>query len=210
MFYCVYQTTNLINGKIYVGVHATLKLDDSYLGSGKLLLQAIKKYGRKNFKKEIQFIFESEEQMYQKEAEIVTREFIQRPNTYNITEGGKLETTKEAKRKGGLTTAIKKVGIHSVSSRIDSIQRIPLLHEKCKKEKLGVYNPKFQKAMWLRSMQSEARIKRVETFKRTQHSQGTKNSQFGTCWVTNGVINQKIKKEEKIPEGFWRGRKVQN
>lgn len=32
MHYTVYQTTNLINSKIYVGVHATEDLNDSYLG----------------------------------------------------------------------------------------------------------------------------------------------------------------------------------
>lgn len=53
MIYCLYQTTNLVNGKIYVGIHQSQSLDDAYLGSGKLLKAAIKKYGRKNFKREI-------------------------------------------------------------------------------------------------------------------------------------------------------------
>ena len=47
----VYMTTNLINGKKYIGRDASN--DNSYLGSGKLILMAIKKYGRVNFKKEI-------------------------------------------------------------------------------------------------------------------------------------------------------------
>ena len=47
MFFIIYQTTNLINNKIYIGKHQTSDLDDGYLGSGKLLLQAIKKYGNK-------------------------------------------------------------------------------------------------------------------------------------------------------------------
>jgi len=49
MFYTVYKTINLVNGKIYVGLHVTDKLDDDYLGSGKLIQAAIKKYGRENF-----------------------------------------------------------------------------------------------------------------------------------------------------------------
>ena len=48
----VYLTTNLINGKKYVGSH-TCKKNDLYLGSGKALLLAIKKYGPKNFNREI-------------------------------------------------------------------------------------------------------------------------------------------------------------
>jgi hypothetical protein len=36
---------------------------------------------------------------------------------------------------------------------------------------------------------------------------GATNSQFGTCWITNGVENKKIKKEDIIPDGWIKGRK---
>jgi len=52
-YYIVYKTTNKVNGKFYVGSHQTTKLDDGYLGSGKVLKLAIKKYGRQNFEREI-------------------------------------------------------------------------------------------------------------------------------------------------------------
>ena len=35
---------------------------------------------------------------------------------------------------------------------------------------------------------------------------GKLNSQYGTMWITNGKKNKKIKKEEKIPEGWTKGR----
>lgn len=47
----IYKTTNLINGKIYIGKDS--KNDPTYLGSGLLLKKAIEKYGIDNFKKEI-------------------------------------------------------------------------------------------------------------------------------------------------------------
>ena len=53
MFHLVYLTTNLVNSKIYVGVHSTYNPDDGYLGSGKTLKKAIKKYGESNFKRQI-------------------------------------------------------------------------------------------------------------------------------------------------------------
>lgn len=81
----VYKITNLINGKIYIGKHQTKDLDDGYMGSGKLLKQAIKKYGVENFKKDILFFCESKEEMDSKEKEIVEVG----PHTYNLCEGGK-------------------------------------------------------------------------------------------------------------------------
>lgn len=49
----IYRTTCLINGKTYIGQHKYRKLNDSYLGSGTAIRNAIKKYGKDNFKKEI-------------------------------------------------------------------------------------------------------------------------------------------------------------
>lgn len=47
-----------------------------------------------------------------------------------------------------------------------------------------------------------------ETYKNNNHQQGTKNSQYGTMWITNGVENKKIKKDTIIPEGWIKGRKI--
>jgi hypothetical protein len=44
MFYIIYKITNKINGKIYIGKHQTKDVQDSYMGSGKRLRYAIKKY----------------------------------------------------------------------------------------------------------------------------------------------------------------------
>lgn len=86
--FTVYKTTNLINGKIYVGCHVTLNPDDSYLGSGKILIQAIFKYGIENFSKEILFVYDNPEEMFLKESEIVDSDFVKSENTYNIKIGG--------------------------------------------------------------------------------------------------------------------------
>jgi hypothetical protein len=43
----IYKTTNIINGKYYVG--KDINNSESYLGSGVLLKRAIKKYGKENF-----------------------------------------------------------------------------------------------------------------------------------------------------------------
>ena len=48
----IYKTTCLVNGKIYIGKHEGSE-SDNYLGSGTVFEFALKKYGRKNFKREI-------------------------------------------------------------------------------------------------------------------------------------------------------------
>lgn len=88
MKYYLYKITNLINNKIYIGVHKTKDLDDGYMGSGKRLQIAIQKYGIENFEKEVLKFFENETDMFAAEANVVTEEFIQRDDTYNLKTGG--------------------------------------------------------------------------------------------------------------------------
>ena len=85
MFY-VYKTTCLVNGKFYIGKHKTVDLDDGYMGSGKLLLQAIKKYGKENFVTTILGCYDSD-----RKASIAERIFIVQDSeiSYNLHEGGK-------------------------------------------------------------------------------------------------------------------------
>jgi len=58
----------------------------------------------------------------------------------------------------------------------------------------------------LAAMSPEARTNQKEAFKKIKHSQGERNSQYGTMWVTDGFTNRKVKKTEPIPEGYRRGR----
>jgi len=88
MYYTVYKVTNKISGKFYVGTHKTKHLDDGYMGSGKYLRHAINKHGIENFTKEILFVFDNPESMYDKKAEIVTDDFLAEENTYNLRVGG--------------------------------------------------------------------------------------------------------------------------
>lgn len=88
MYYTVYKVTNEVNKKYYTGCHRTKNINDNYMGSGKTLLLAQKKYGVKNFKKEILYVFDNAEDMYKKESEIVNEEFVKLENTYNIKIGG--------------------------------------------------------------------------------------------------------------------------
>ena len=89
MKYLIYKTTNVINGKYYVGAHKTSNIKDGYKGSGTILKQAFKEHGRKNFICEILEECVSEEHMYKRESALVTKELVEDRNTYNIATGGR-------------------------------------------------------------------------------------------------------------------------
>ena len=88
MYHTIYLTTNTINQKKYIGKHSTENLDDGYLGSGRALKHAIKKYGKNAFSKEILFVFNTEQEMDQKEIELVTEEIAKSSDYYNMSPGG--------------------------------------------------------------------------------------------------------------------------
>ena len=88
MYYYLYKITNLINNKIYIGKHKTIKLDDGYMGSGKILRGAFKKYGIENFKKDIIEFYNSDDEVLLAEKEMANEEFVKRNDTYNIKIGG--------------------------------------------------------------------------------------------------------------------------
>ena len=88
MHYLIYEVKNDINGKIYIGKHKTNDINDDYMGSGKILKRSIEKYGIENFTKTILFELETEQEMNDKEAEIVNEEFIRCGSNYNLMVGG--------------------------------------------------------------------------------------------------------------------------
>ena len=86
--YLIYKITNLLNNKIYIGLHKTYDINDDYMGSGKNIKNEIELFGIENFKKEILFDFDNFDDMIKKEAELVNEEFLKRDDVYNIVLGG--------------------------------------------------------------------------------------------------------------------------
>jgi group I intron endonuclease len=87
---------------MYVGVHSTYNLEDSYLGSGNAIKYAFKKYGKQNFKRQILHYCLTVDDMLEIEKHIVDKNFIIRKDTYNISLGGKYsppQHTLETKQK---------------------------------------------------------------------------------------------------------------
>lgn len=87
-FYFLYEVTNLVNGKIYIGIHGTNDMNDGYLGSGTAIKRAHKKYGKNNFSIKYLKFFNNQYEMKDAEAKIVTRDFIKLESNYNLIPGG--------------------------------------------------------------------------------------------------------------------------
>lgn len=83
----IYKTTNLINGKQYVGQTVRNKVKN-YYGSGKIIKQSIKKYSIKNFKRETLECCNNRFELNKREKYWIKKLNTRVPNGYNLTEGG--------------------------------------------------------------------------------------------------------------------------
>ena len=87
-FNFVYVTTNLKNDNQYIGDHSTNNLNDGYLGSGRIFLKAIKKYGSNCFKRDILKQFETKKEAFDAQEKYINEYNTLIPNGYNISPKG--------------------------------------------------------------------------------------------------------------------------
>lgn len=93
--FLLYKTTNLLNGKVYIGVHECgdtcryiVDAKCMYFGSGSAIHRALKKYGKERFNRETIAEFTSEEEVLAEEARIVDEAWVKSHSNYNMTIGG--------------------------------------------------------------------------------------------------------------------------
>ena len=196
MFYTIYKTTNLVNGKFYIGKHKTKDLNDGYVGSGKLLKYAINKHGLENFHTEILHMCKSE-----KEMNILERIFVvpDQEINYNLCPGGH----------GGFGYINSSLSEEMAAIRRNNLKHTPDIISKATahasntmkkthaegKIRYNTFTGKTHSVEW-----------KITQSNRMKEKTGHKNSQFGTMWITDGLQNKKIKKIDNIPEGWYKGR----
>jgi hypothetical protein len=198
-YHYIYKTTNIVNGKYYIGMHSTNNLEDGYIGSGKRLWYSIQKYGRENFNCEILEMLPNRVSLKQREKELVNEQLLKDKLCMNIVYGGGGGYISPDGCKKGGSNMLKKMW-KDENFRENQIKRI----SDWAKEMWADGKFKY-KDNWTGKKHTLETIEKMKTSK-IGHGIGGKNSQFGTCWITNGVENQKIKKEDLIPEGWMLGR----
>lgn len=198
MFHIIYKTTNKLDGKFYIGAHSTSDLDDGYLGSGKYLRRAIRLYGRENFTREVLYTYKTKEEMFAKEAELVTEDFIAMNNTYNLKRGG-----------SGGNPGI--VGAFSGRS-----------HSEGSKEKIrrAALNQKVSDKTRAKMSQNNSLKNNPETRKKLsesltgrtcseEHRKNVAKANIGKVLVNNGMIAKRVHEDDLpkyINEGWSKGR----
>jgi len=197
MYGFVYLTTNLVNGKRYVGICSFEKdaRNGRYLGSGKLLKLAIKKYGRPNFKREV-----LEECADFAELSTAERRWIQHydavnsPDFYNLSRGGKGGNAQDLKEYWAQYSKEERAALRnwnttpkaSFKGKRHTEETKRLIGSKSVNRKWGRHTSVAgeNNPMYGRSAIAEQRLR----------------------WFTNGTDNLYLPETTTVPQGFRRGR----
>jgi len=191
-------------------MHSTCNLNDSYVGSGKRLWHSINKYGKENHVCEILEFLPDRISLKAREKEIVNEELIEDKMCMNLQIGGgggfisKEHMLKAAKNSR-----------NSFREKLKNEQYAKDFSKKCsnaakKRHEQGIHDNQLLTFSGLKHSE-ETKIKMSESRKGT--GKGSKNSQFGTCWIFNDEIKQSIKIQKEhiqsyLVQGWCYGRKI--
>ena len=182
-------------------MHKTKNLEDGYMGSGKLIRRAIEKHGVENFIKEIIHVFDNEEDMKNKEKELV----ILNEMSYNLCDGGK----------GGFGYINKTPSIVQKRDSIENKKKgyAANKHNMTKPKNVNPENiskavKKYysqNKSHWTGKKHSDKTIAKMK-LKAIGRNSKESNPNYGKYWITNGSENKMIKKDQPISDGWVKGR----
>ena len=178
-YHYTYKTTNLINGRYYLGMHSTNRLYDGYLGSGKRLYYELNKYSRDNFKFEILEQFTSREQLVQAEISLITEYDLKNPDCLNCKPGGEGGLSSEEHRQRFLEGA-KNTQFSNSKNPSHSKEKRQRASEKMKRTWI---EGKFEHNKGIFKKGEKHKPETIEKMKGHTRQQGEKNSQYGKRWI---------------------------
>lgn len=205
-YHYIYKTTCAVTGRYYIGMHSTSNLEDGYLGSGKHLRRSIRKYGSENHTKEILEFLETREVLKNREFQLVNEDALKDPKCMNLQLGDRGGFSSED-HKQKCIKSMSKAGL----KRIRELMTDREWKEKISKKHKDLFLNGEYRLTILKNLDFTGKTHTSETKAKIGKSNsisqaGVKNSQFGTCWITNNIENKKIKKSELIPQNWKIGR----
>lgn len=208
-YHFIYKTTNLINQKYYIGMHSTNNIDDGYLGSGKKLYYAIKKYGKENFKREIIEYLHDRNSLALRESEIVNKDLLQDDLCMNLILGGY-----DGYKSNSLyfSMKIQKDSIYKENYSKICIERNKLIWQNIEYKEQRLKSDFYKGKIWKgRHHSNETKLLMSKNRKGRSGSKGINNPCYGTCWVMKDNISKRIKREELdnyLQNGWIKGMKM--
>lgn len=202
-YHFCYVVINKINGKLYFGKHSTPKLEDGYIGSGKGIKLAIRKYGNENFQR-IELAFcDSSELAYDLESVLIDKEIIKCRNTYNRELGGygwptgidnpSHRMSEETKRKIGIAVSGRKHKKESIEL-MKKVSKGRKMSENCMKamkiknsREYQLYNPDGVLTK-IKNMNEFCQDKDLDPNEMRKVNKGIRSNHRG--WTKNGIYKQ--------------------
>lgn len=211
-YHFIYKTICQVTNAFYYGMHSTNSLDDGYLGSGKRLKYSINKHGKENHSIEILEFLPSRKDLIERETDLITEDMLKDPNCMNLKPGGSGGFSSDTHKKNWV-----KAGSIAGRKQILKLMNDPIWKEKIRTERSNRWlNDDYRKHMLTisanafkgktHSLDTKIRIGKANSIKQT----GSKNSQYGTRWITNGIINKKISKYDPLPNNWLYGRTIKS
>lgn len=205
----IYKTTCSVTGRWYVGMHSTSNENDGYMGSGTVLRHSIRKYGVDNHTKEILEYCNSREELVLREIEVINSDLISDGKCMNLKEGG-IGGFRDVEHMMKCSKAGNNSKTNKIKTDVDyreNYSKIVSLASKTRIANGNWVNP--NQGHW-KDRNHSNETKRLMSEKAKERV-GEANSQYGTCWVTNGSECKKIKKDDLdsfLKEGWNKGRKI--
>lgn len=217
----IYQIINEVNGHFYIGSSKNIKnrwqqwksvFRHQKIKYKSYLYNAVQKYGIENFT----FIIIEECEPSKVALESLEQHYIDsmKPeyNLMRVARNGfqhapetieRMKTTLLSGRSGGKKAM--ENGTHIFLTGVSKETRQKIAQTK---KANGEYD-RLLPILTNLALSEESRQKRKATYKKTGHQQGSKNSQYGTCWITDGTRNMRIQaKDLPAYPDFVKGRKM--
>ena len=186
------------DGYYYIGMHSTDDLDDGYFGSGQRLWFSIKRHGIENHSKHIIEFCNDRSSLRIREKELVNIDLLKDHYCMNLCEGGQGWNSESVSKAAKNSNISPNRNRYLTASKAGKTIR--------ERNLLGMYPPGTFSGYSGKKHTKETKEK-MSLSQQGKHA-GEKNSQFGSIWINNGLECRKIKKDDIIPDGWYKGRKL--